>query len=782
MKNLLNYFKMYLLIWSLLFAHGLFAQEQIRQDYVQVGRATSVADKGFKFDLGDGASNPTLMIEDATGKLKYDKNIFQIGGSSGTDNKDFIFNGDNKKIRYNGTANSLEYDGDHVSIGDGTNTIKTLKFNKGASSPEIRYNTATSKLEFTNNAVDYKAIGSGSGSGSGGIQLLENDSFEDGVSTFWTNSGGTFTQQTYTNGTEGDVKYARFVASGAAQYFETTTKAIPDNFGAGCQADFKKYNTVTASAFKIEAMDSAGTTIYATQTLAAATWLKAPAISFPCPVAGTLVKLRVTSLSAATIEVDRAYLGSNQNLVYTSQAKLLGSIKYAATALCNWQTTSTSFANFAADTDCPTASVTGSASAPGTKIPAIVFSSLPAGDYYLVATAQFRPGASATASAQHGRFSDGTNFSAASSLGDSGTGATANISGRNNLIGKLSYGVAQSNVTIQLQALTTAAGSPVTIDTSTSSDFEIQVYYYPAVSEVAVSNEQLNWFIDVNIGGANPTGIAASAYTEITSASLDMVLNSGSATAQIPCSTTNPSTGLTCAAGSESVGVAFTPPNAGRYKVCAYFGGNDANGTAAYELIETPNNAQTLLQEGNSRLRVTTTTSPSTPPQTNCGYFNFSDTSLRTIRLMEESNSTGVTITADRGAAVGQPDIHITVENMSFPQNRPILTGDTVTTGGAAKPIMFSFLASSAGVVSQDYGDYINGNGVITATSTFTYTLNGGKVGSAPNCTMIPNNIGSNHTGSVDSASTTTIVTHTKIPGTGESAIGHYVLCHALAP
>jgi hypothetical protein len=174
------------------------------------------------------------------------------------------------------------------------------------------------------------------------------------------------------------------------------------------------------------------------------------------------------------------------------------------------------------------------------------------------------------------------------------------------------------------------------------------------------------WKVDANIGGANPTLTVSNiaTYTEITDAGLDMVQNSGSVAVQIPCSTTNSSSGLTCSAGSESLGVVFTMPSAGSVMACVSFSHNYGGGAGdtGFEVVETPNNAQTITQESNSRIMSgTNNASGFTSPYRLCGVLTFSTVGQKTLRLMREQSFPSGTINlviADRSGSVGQRDIH----------------------------------------------------------------------------------------------------------------------------
>jgi hypothetical protein len=80
-----------------------------------------------------------------------------------------------------------------------------------------------------------------------------------------------------------------------------------------------------------------------------------------------------------------------QNGAWTGLAGgLIGKIEWPGAANCQWaHNASAGWTSFDVDSDCPTPTVTGAASAPATKIPAIVLNSLPAGDYEVTVSGQF---------------------------------------------------------------------------------------------------------------------------------------------------------------------------------------------------------------------------------------------------------------------------------------------------------------------------------------------------------------------------------------------------------
>lgn len=145
-------------------------------------------------------------------------------------------------------------------------------------------------------------------------------------------------------------------------------------------------------------------------------------------------------------------------------------LKYAGTTNCIWETTSASFAAFAADTDCPTPTVTGNASAPGTKIPGVTISSLPAGKYMVVTQANLY----GTVAADQCRYElyDGTNSSGFVPIYTSA--GVANNNGT--IVGVFSYTALQSNLTFQVRALRSSGSGNCQIRVNDSTEsFQISV-------------------------------------------------------------------------------------------------------------------------------------------------------------------------------------------------------------------------------------------------------------------------------------------------------------------
>jgi hypothetical protein len=628
---------------------ALAADTVLNTDRTKIGRKVSSGDKVLEFD-NNSVSNP------------------QISTTPGQDNL---------RVRTN-----------RMQLGTGTAANQSLEFNTGASpAPAIRWNNTAAKIEFTNDGTNFKAIGSGSGSGAG-INLIENSGFEDGTLGF-TNTGGVVAVVTTGSNLLFGLQSVTFDASAAAQVFETQAITIPEILrGRNCLARVH-YKGADANLI-FEATDGSNVQL-AQQVFSAFASVRPLTLNFPCPTSGS-IKWRVRSTADATlVALDQVTLGEADNLSQVSQATFVGGIKYTPALNCIWNVASPgSFSNFPADTDCSAPTVTGSASAPATRIPGITFSSLAPGNYVFVITAN----TSNSSVAGLGRYtyyriSDGTNHS--SSVVNY-TDA-ANIVAQNMAPRPITINSTLSNVTFQIQAQTFTGATAQLFAGGDTADLEILVYRFPLSSEQAFRPDQVAWRVDANIAGGNPNlGTASvSSYTGMTHPSLTLTNNPGIGVipAQIGCAGTTAPTGTTCTAADESVSVSWLQPTSGDVLACATMNAFLSLPTSSaaeqiFQIVETPNNAQTILQEGKGKLsryfNTATIAGAQTTPFRVCGTFSFASAGQKTLRVFYEqniesgsiSNSTAI---ADALPNIGQRDIKWEITPLTQAVPMPVLVG-----------------------------------------------------------------------------------------------------------
>lgn len=214
-----------------------------------------------------------------------------------------------------------------------------------------------------------------------------------------------------------------------------------------------------------------------------------------------------------------------------------------------------------------------------------------------------------------------------------------------------------------------------TIDVDASIDLisnNASVEIYSDGTNLRVRSINDPWRVDANISGANfDLGTSDQAtYISMTNGSQTLTNNTGRGvlTAMIPCSTTNAPSGTTCSAGTEDNGVSFTIPRTGDVRACVSFShalSNAASGdtNTVFQIVETPNAAQTISQEGKSRTNSRSSAQASMIfPYRLCGTFTFSASGQKTLRLFYEQDLTATVssnlVIADALASHGQRDVH----------------------------------------------------------------------------------------------------------------------------
>jgi len=344
----------------------------------------------------------------------------------------------------------------------------------------VVYGTDTEVL-YIDNGTSLIPIGAGSGSATD-WGYVENGGVEIDA-TGWSVSGGTGARTTTAAQVlKGEGAYA-WDPSAGSQTITLPSFTIPAGGLGNCEARVWVKGGGTADITFVVKTGSTSVSQPLTVSSALASWGPL-SFNFVC-TAGSATAYFIEGTSAgnaAEIYFDEYYGGEATNIGTAAQASEYGTATTALTAGCNWSTTSTSLAAYAADADCPTPTVTGQASAPGTKIPGVTFSSLPPGDYLVMASGYFGPNNSTTVSQQRFVISDGTTQSGQATAGVTSSGIFTSGS---NIVARFSYSTAGAK-TFQIFGVTTSASNAADIVNSSptsATPFKIQVYRFPTASE-----------------------------------------------------------------------------------------------------------------------------------------------------------------------------------------------------------------------------------------------------------------------------------------------------------
>ena len=190
---------------------------------------------------------------------------------------------------------------------------------------------------------------------------LDNPAFQNGKAK-WSVSTGSFSIAG-----SGLDNYASWDASATDQTFCTALKAVPTRlFG---QNGFAMVRTVVPSGTATHHVYvTDGTDIISSEVdVTSSDTIQETGVTFIFPDSGSLQLCLESQADEPAIRAYSGYLGENYNVGTVAQAEFVGSAVWTGAASCEWQTTSTTFAAFAADTDCNDPTVEGDIAAPSTK-------------------------------------------------------------------------------------------------------------------------------------------------------------------------------------------------------------------------------------------------------------------------------------------------------------------------------------------------------------------------------------------------------------------------------
>lgn len=577
-----------------------------------------------------------------------------------------------------------------LNVGDGNSANdKEIRMTDG----RIKWDAGSSKLQFSNDAgVGFKDLGTGGGGGAAGVNILgvdDNADFEATALAPWTNSGGTFIVESGTPGF--DLQSGSWDSNGAAQNITSSLKSVPLGLeNRSCNATIQYKVAGSAGDLKFQVIDS-GAAVIAEKDLDPTTDWKKDALQFTCP-ASESIRIRILSVDSdpALLLIDNVTLGKT-DFVDISQTALAAVIRFPATAGCTPSVDSATFVDFSVVAACPAPIVdfsTQAVDASDVDQLIAVFPTLTPGAYRVTFRTQFAHDTANTRIAFRLRDNFG-NFGPEHQETQSTSGETVTLVA----VAVFTYTTAKTNATFVIQGAEGGTNAVnILNDDGGILGARESVFYiekFPLTDAEAITIETIGEHWNVNIGGANPSlgNLAKTDYTEITNGSLEMTINPGSKTAQIPCLSGTNSTGLTCSV-DESLGIVIDISTVGTYKACftythqmnlAASSGISSN----FQLIETPNDGVTTTQLGKVRTSSVFSTGTATgvsavPHDGHCSEFIFTSVGQHTIRLMFEQSITGTVgnniLFADEDVNEGQRDINITVRNLDQQQPTPAFT------------------------------------------------------------------------------------------------------------
>lgn len=211
-------------------------------------------------------------------------------------------------------ANRQDLKSNLVGIGLNDTSDKVLEFNaaSGTARAKLRSNISTSKLQFTNDGITYKDLGSGSGGG--GYNLLSaNSDFESNVTTGWVVSGATAVRTLYPVQGSDNKYYALVTTTQSNGYYESVSQTVTSFLANG---DIQNQALIMPVSGTWSIQTLSGTTVIASQTLTVSSdFQKSPLIFTPAGASQTIIKQRFTALvSSSILAIDNTYLGETVNL------------------------------------------------------------------------------------------------------------------------------------------------------------------------------------------------------------------------------------------------------------------------------------------------------------------------------------------------------------------------------------------------------------------------------------------------------------------------------------
>ena len=590
-------------------------------------------------------------------------------------------------------AGNFTLTGDSITMGDGTNTDKSIVLSNGsANPPKIVYNATDSAWTFTNDGTLFKKIGSGSGNGSGGINILQNPGFEDGAARNWTASAN-ITASDVSSGADLGIgeKSSKLVASGAGTYCsDVVTK--PNALGFGCQVSFK-YKGGSTGHHKMIVYDNAATPNKLTEfdIVHSDVWYEVNTSAIKSFACADQMKLCIETDQAdangdENIVLDEMYLGNNKNFTSIQpSAQFLGGIEWNVTANCEWVGTSTSYSNFSNDNECDDNAriLSGNAidSSNGLR-PEVKFPHLKKGRYLIIINSTHITGdmvASYRISVNNTYFSD-TN----SRWSNGGTALHFPST-----VFNLELPDDVDNALLSVQAKVTSGNTNIP---STFSGFYIKLYYYPDKGFEAYYPETSSFLVEGKILGAKVDTVDNGVPSNNS-----LTLTNIRGNSNITCSDNSQGT-TTCSSGNEQLGIETDLPLSGKYEVCfdisAYVNNSSGNELGA-KIAEYQNLSNTIIKSGEAVSDYYFNGAVGISTHRNCNIFDISKSGKHTFKIYTRTvGSTAPQILADGG--VGGRSVHYVIRMLQENANPPFILNQVSTSHEVGVRINSCFVSDGA--------------------------------------------------------------------------------------
>jgi hypothetical protein len=607
------------------------------------------------------------------------------------------------------TDNTLKL-GDQNAAND-----KTIDMSDG----KIKWDAATSKLQFTNDdGSSYKDIGSGGGGGQGTNLLQTNEKnhdFELGTTAEWTASAGVFTAETTSPGF--GTTSGKWDAGAASQNLDSSlVTVIPGLEGRQCVAQWQyKLATGSTGDLKAQVLNSTSVVLAEKDITVSTIWAE-DFLIFSCPTTNS-IRVRFTSTAdAGEFLVDDVHLGSDILSVNVGSAEFVGSVLYNASANCQWDTT-TAVADII-DNDCTNRVLHGEALAPssnyliGTK-----FASLPAGVYYVIA--KFTAQAVTADSTCLYQIHDGTSGTKEGGATLIWANDTSGTSDRRHVTfsGTFEYNTEQTNVDFRVRGgrVNGSGTCRVEGELTWQSAISLSVYRFPTTAQSAVTYDTsaLGW------SGYHSTDCE---WTTTSNSYVDPSDDGSCTFAQ----TKNLNFGSVATYGASKPGIVFTPKRTGTYFVCANV--HAYNTTAA-------NIADYRLTDGTNVIGEQGVRASSGIPRVHvsiCGLLPINSISSTSLRIEMRDTGAGTTVIGG-GGSPHAIDWTIFPISQQFPM--PVINNSVTTPYSAGLKITTAFITNNAGVpsVGSQFGNWIDS---VDDDGVGDYGINfvAGTFSQSPNC------------------------------------------------